>query len=124
MTVGLTPRESQCLDAIRRLTKNGVPPSYSELAEEIGVASKSNVVRYVRGLEKRGALRLTPGAPRSLHVVERRPPTAAELHRFETAELLTLLAHVCSVLGHRLGTGKLRETLDRIGNRLAGRRAA
>lgn len=117
---GLTHPLRKCLDAIDKLTVDGVPPSYDELAGELGLSSKSGINRLVTELEGRGYVRRQPGVARSLEIIPRRPPSPAELNRFGTPELLDLLAHVCGILGHRMGPAKIRETLDRIGARLAG----
>lgn len=64
----MTPKQRACLDAIVRLTKNGVPPSYDELRVELRLKSKSGVHRFVQGLKDRGLIAHLPGRARSLSV--------------------------------------------------------
>ena len=65
----MTPTERRLCDAIERLTVNGVSPSYDELAQAMGLASKSGIARMVAALVAQGAVTSTPAAPRSLRVV-------------------------------------------------------
>lgn len=47
--VALTPRQRECLDVIQRLSLDGVPPSFREIGDALGIVSKSNVHRLVLG---------------------------------------------------------------------------
>lgn len=123
--IGLTPAQAKCKAIIETsLAEKGVAPSFQEMQDGLGVASKSRVYELINALEERGHIRRIHNRARALEIVgkpaPRCPPTPAELNRFSTPELLDLLAHVCGILGHRLGPAKIRETLDRIGARLAG----
>lgn len=72
MTAGLTPAQSKALAFIERhITANGVSPSFDEIAEGLGLASKSGVHRLVVGLEERGRIRRMPDRARSIEIVER-----------------------------------------------------
>jgi repressor LexA len=79
LPTGLTPRQRECLDVILRLTKNGVPPSYAMIMEELGLKSKSGVNRLVKLLVERGHVRNDTGRARSLVIVkaEERPNAIA-----------------------------------------------
>jgi SOS-response transcriptional repressor LexA len=68
--IGLTPRERDCLDAIKRLTVDGVPPTFEQLRAELGVGSKSTVHRLVHGLHRRGAIAMRAEAKRSIRVLD------------------------------------------------------
>ncbi len=65
----MTPTERRLCDAIERLTVNGVSPSYDELAQALGLASKSGINRMVTALVAQGAVTSTPAVARSLRVV-------------------------------------------------------
>lgn len=68
---GLTPRQGECLDFIRDYTeKHGGSPSYNEIGQAIGIASKSVVHRLIIALDDRGAIVRLPYRGRSLRVVE------------------------------------------------------
>lgn len=67
--MGLTPRQADCLRAIEELTAEGVSPTYAQIAERIGVTSKSVIHRLVVGLERRGHLRRRPHCQRALEVM-------------------------------------------------------
>lgn len=56
----MTPRERECLDAIKRLTVHGVGPTYQEIADHIGLASKSGAHRMVESLEAQGLVTRGP----------------------------------------------------------------
>lgn len=78
----MTPRQRECLDAIKRLTVRGVGPTYEQLRVELGVSSKSNVHRLVSALVASGRLARTAHRDRSLRVLEPAgTPDAAELRR-------------------------------------------
>lgn len=60
----------------------GVMPSYAELAERMGLASKSGIHRLVSALADKGLVRVTPGCWRGLKVLWTPPTpglTAAEM---------------------------------------------
>lgn len=84
---GLTQPQAICLDAIERLTINGVAPTYSEITSATGISSKSRVCVLVGQLEQRGYVRRLPNRARSLEVVRSRSPLA----RYSTAELISEL---------------------------------
>lgn len=129
---GLTHRQRDCLDAIVSYDAEfGCAPSFAELQDKLNLSSKSGVHRLICGLEERGYIRRLHHRYRAIEVVRRpaavprhrdEPPTPNQLLAFTTPELLDLLAHVGGILGHRLGPAKARETLDRVGARLAGGR--
>lgn len=68
--LGLTPPQRQALTFIAGFTaKEGVSPSYSEIAAGLGRASKGNVHAIVRQLVERGAVRVGNGRARSIAIV-------------------------------------------------------
>lgn len=69
---GLTPVQSKVLNFVDGFeAEHGHSPSYIEIMNACGLASKSQVHRLVRGLVERGALEALPGRARSLVVVGR-----------------------------------------------------
>lgn len=66
---GLTPRQAQLLQYLRSRAGEPVSPTYREMAKAVGENSTSGVHRLVHALEKRGHVKLIPGAPRSVVVV-------------------------------------------------------
>lgn len=68
----MTPAQRKCLDAIKRLYRDGVPPSFEELRVELGLASKNGVHRLVHGLAERGHIRFRPDRPQSIELADYR----------------------------------------------------
>ncbi|WPY93181.1 hypothetical protein T8T21_08575 [Limimaricola variabilis] len=78
--LGLTPRQKQALDFIRsELTLKGVPPTYEEIREALGLSSKSGVARLIDGLSSRGFITSRKGAMRSIALVDHSTSDAARL---------------------------------------------
>ncbi len=67
----MTPQQNACLIAIRDLTVDGVAPTIQELANHLGLASKSAVHRQLDGLISQGFVRRRPFSDRGLDIVER-----------------------------------------------------
>jgi DNA-binding MarR family transcriptional regulator len=121
---GLTPQLHRCLQTIAVLTMDGVSPSYDEIGGMMGLA-KSGVSRMIGELEQRGYVRRLPGQSRSLHLtrpVKVTAPDKADILEMDADQLTFHLGIVTGALAHKIGPAKLRETLDRIGNRLGGSR--
>lgn len=64
-----TLRQKQLLDAIVRLTVDGVAPTLAELAREVGCASKSSIHRTLVSLRECGLITWKSNLARSLRVV-------------------------------------------------------
>ena len=66
--LGLTPQQKRALDFVRdyNARNNGVSPTYSEIADALGLRSRGNVNRLICDLEARGHVRRSPGLHRSL----------------------------------------------------------
>ena len=72
MTMGLTPRQSDCLAVIQKaLGERGIAPSFDEIAASMRLKSKSGVDRLLRGLEERGVIRRLPYRARGIELVSR-----------------------------------------------------
>lgn len=70
--VGLTPAMRNLLDFIVRFIDDwDIPPTYSEMRDNLGYNSKSSVHRQVLCLEERGYIRRLPNRNRSIAVIAR-----------------------------------------------------
>lgn len=69
--VPLTPMQRRFMLALqaRLASRPGVGPTYEELREDLGLASKSGVARLVRECTDRGRVARIPRAERSLSVL-------------------------------------------------------
>lgn len=98
----MRPEQHRLLAAIIRLTADGVSPSYAELAEEIGAASKSTIGRLLRGLRDEGLIRFQPARTRSIVVLADNPAyTQAVIHGLPTPALLRLAESAVAELEQR-----------------------
>jgi repressor LexA len=67
----LTRKQHELLLFInKRLSEDGVSPSFDEMKEALGLASKSGVHRLVSALEERGFIRRLPHRARALEVLK------------------------------------------------------
>lgn len=68
--VGITRKQAIVLDFIAKYCEErGYSPSYQEIGESVGIASKSGVKRLIDGLVERGRLEMLPRRARSLAVL-------------------------------------------------------
>lgn len=89
----MTRREKQCLDAIMALTIDGVGPTLQEIADHIGLKSKSGAHRLIealhaQGLIDRGPVHMAHHGPRKITVVGAFDRSAID--RMSHADLLAL----------------------------------
>jgi SOS-response transcriptional repressor LexA len=56
-----------------QLAHDGETPSYQHCARILGIASKSGVHRLVHGLQDRGLVRVIPGRPASIAILDAPP---------------------------------------------------
>lgn len=69
--MGLTVRQAEVVAFVQdRIGRNGIAPSYEEIAAKLGVRSRGNVNRLVNELVERGALVRLPGKAKSLALPE------------------------------------------------------
>lgn len=68
----LTPKLRKVLFFIEdySIAHGGIPPSYQEIADSLGIASKGNVHRFIVGLERRGFIARLPDRARSIEVLK------------------------------------------------------
>lgn len=65
----LTPRQQQVLDFIRSFQKErGAPPSFREIALQLGFKSLNTVQQHLRLICQKGHIRLNPGKARGIDV--------------------------------------------------------
>jgi repressor LexA len=66
----LTRKQKELLVLIReRLAADGVPPSFDEMKDALGLKSKSGIHRLITGLEERGFIKRLPHRARALEVI-------------------------------------------------------
>jgi repressor LexA len=71
-SMGVTLRQKLVLEFVAKYcAEHGYSPSYQEIGDAVGVASKSGVKRLVDALVERGRLETMPRRARSLVVVGR-----------------------------------------------------
>lgn len=76
--LSMTPRQKEAYDFIRSfIDEKGYGPSYEEIQEAIGLASKSGVHRIVHSLRDRGLIHVRPNLARC---IELRPAYDADYH--------------------------------------------
>jgi repressor LexA len=67
----LTRKQYELLIFIdKRLMEDGVPPSFDEMKDALGLRSKSGIHRLITGLEERGFIRRLPYRARALEVLK------------------------------------------------------
>ncbi len=75
----LTQKQKDLLVLIdTRIKTKGVPPSYDEMKDSLGLASKSGIHRLITALEERGFIRRLPNKARALEVIKL--PTEDKTH--------------------------------------------
>src|SRR5271154_3689961 len=66
----LTRKQKELLVLIRdRLAEDGVPPSFDEMKEALGLKSKSGIHRLITGLEERGFIKRLAHRARALEII-------------------------------------------------------
>lgn len=67
----MTGKEKECLDFIEAYFKeHGIPPSYDEMNDGLGLNSKSGIHRIITALEKKGHIKRLPHFARTIQLVE------------------------------------------------------
>lgn len=74
---GITARQADALHFIRAFhAQNGKYPSFSEIADGIGVKSRSTVTQLLKGLQERGRIRRLPRRVRAIKIIDHTVPGA------------------------------------------------
>ena len=67
----LTQKQLDLLELIqKRLSKNGVPPSFDEMKEALDLRSKSGIHRLITALEERGFIKRLANRARAIEIVK------------------------------------------------------
>ena len=91
----ITTKQKQLLELIKNtIRKDGVPPSYDEMKDALGLASKSGIHRMITALEERGYIRRLPNKARAIELTEK-----TSVQFFDGSDSHALLAAVCSLEG-------------------------
>jgi SOS-response transcriptional repressor LexA len=70
MSMGLTPTQAKALAFVQRyLAEAGCGPTYDEICQHMGIASKAGAFRLMTALEQRGHIRRIPNRARAIEVV-------------------------------------------------------
>lgn len=70
---GLTKRQEDVLQFIAEYISNySYPPTYQEIADAFGIASKHGVVRHLEALNRKGYIEKTDTTARSIRIVDKR----------------------------------------------------
>ena len=73
MVKGLTKRQLEILDLIHTsIDENGMPPTRSEIADNLGFKSLNAAEDHLKALEKKEFIKLIPGVSRGIKVLKRR----------------------------------------------------
>jgi SOS-response transcriptional repressor LexA len=71
MSYAMTRQQKRCYDFIAyRLRETGVPPSFQEMNDALGLRSKSGVHRLITALEERGKIVRLPNRARSITIAD------------------------------------------------------
>lgn len=97
----MTPRERECLQAIKDLTVDGVTPKYDALAARLGIASKGGIARLTASLEAQGFLRKRYRKRGGLTVVDHPIIFDQDLNRMTVADLTSLATRVQAALDRK-----------------------
>ena len=71
MTEELTPKQRKVLNFVRKsIQKTGFPPTRTEIAKAFSYSSPNAAQEHLRILDRKGAIELTPSAPRGIRLTE------------------------------------------------------
>jgi repressor LexA len=70
----LTPRQTEVLAFIREcIQDSGMPPTRAEIAGKLGFRSANAAEEHLRALQRKGAIKLIPGASRGIQLIGESP---------------------------------------------------
>ena len=130
----LTQKQLDLLEFIqKRLSKNGVPPSFDEMKEALDLRSKSGIHRLITALEERGFIKRLANRARAIEIVkmpnapEFQSTTLSDIHsstrpvvsaNSPTAPIESVYAHEIPVMG-QIAAGVPREAISEISHNVA-----
>lgn len=94
----LTTKQAEFKALIKSRTRQGVPPTYDELADVAGIA-KSGVHRMLTCLKERGHVEFEPNRRQTLRVIEAMP----SLDGLSRPQLVLLRNQIDAALASRFG---------------------
>lgn len=104
MKVKLTKKQALIIDFINEFTaRQGESPSYREIMSALGLSSVSAVAEHIDNLVAKGAIRKTPGAARSLEVLDLTHPETVSLFRQALARATLAEAETLNAAADILG---------------------
>lgn len=69
--IGLTRRQENCLAFLKQyIADKGIPPSFDEIKDFMGLRSKSGIHRLINSLEERGLIRRLRNRARAIEIVD------------------------------------------------------
>lgn len=69
--MGLTRKHRDCYELIKRyIAEKGVPPSFDEMKDGLGLKSKSGIHRIISSLEERGLIRRLHNRARAIEIID------------------------------------------------------
>ena len=90
----MTPRQVALLAYLRAYyAEHCCAPNYPEMMAELSVTSRNAVAQLLKGLQKKGRIKITKGASRGIELVETRRPVQiktivkAKIEDFSTIDL-------------------------------------
>lgn len=96
MTTKLTKKQTLIVDFINDFTlTRGESPTYREIMTALGLSSVSAVAEHIDNLVAKGVLKKTPGAARSLEILNFRHPETVD---FFNERLLTATPEEAEIL--------------------------
>lgn len=123
----LTKKQYELLVLIdQRIKDAGVPPSFDEMKDALGLKSKSGIHRLISGLEERGFIRRLPHRARALEVlkmpenIERAQQASDEEAPSETANVIRGEFGAKPQAAHTLSGGANATELPMLGRIAAG----
>lgn len=97
----LTAKQAELLDFLKAYSDEfDRMPSFDEMRQGMGLASKSGVHRIIEALEERGFIRRLPNRARCIELVEEPTLPGASLHATPMGELLGEMRHRGFVVGY------------------------
>ena len=93
----LTQKQLDLLEFIqKRLSKNGVPPSFDEMKEALDLRSKSGIHRLTTALEERGFIKRLANRARAIEIVKMPNLPVIRHPQFFWRIILAYLFYCCS----------------------------
>lgn len=87
MAVKLTKKQLAVLDYIQDFTEEkGISPTYREIQTGLALASVSAVAEHINNLVEKGVLRKTPGAARTLEILDYKHEDTVELFKLKMSD--------------------------------------